>query len=53
MDDEPPTMNAGFPANLVCPPSSHGAGKLTDLACGWWFQIATNTVTRAAGTDAA
>lgn len=46
-------MDAALPANLVVPPSSQGAGKSTELASGWWLQIATATVASATGMDAA
>lgn len=46
-------MNAGFPANLVRPSSSQGAGKFTDLASGSWLQSAVATVANPSGTEAA
>ena len=46
-------MNAGFPANAVSPPSSHGAGKLSDIAFGSWLQSAVTTVANPRGTEAA
>ena len=33
-EDEPPRMSAGWPLNFVRPPSSHGAGKLTECDSG-------------------
>ena len=52
-EDEPPMMSAAWPANLVVPPSSQGAGKSTEFASGWWLQRPTATVASATGIDAA
>ena len=46
-------MSAACPANCVVPPSSHGAGKSSDFASGWWLQSPAATVASAVGTVAA